>query len=366
MRTLKLLFPIGSYKKKVQNTKGNRIFSSKFGFFLPPYIPVAPFLNMSLLILLSCLIICLSTWEPAEAKVLADYPNQVTRDGELVVLPDKGTVYVATDFQAQWSNFDRWLTQTKLVERIETGEDVYGLILGDAVDHKPGDPIFEPYGDVKIVDRIMQLQEQLGEERLIYLRGNHEFASADTYAMLKKAGMNADNRRAMITQLYQTLQGAYFKQFNFIERMTDEHYNYLINLPTVAIGKNGFVGVHAGTSRSAKSLADLVQPSKKVLDELLWGRPAIVLRSGYTPSQTAEFLKRIGGRVLAVGHTPVGSVPKEAVSDGVARLGMHQIIFSTGYGAAPGVRSYLAIDLSKRYNAVTDLKYGTEIHPLRR
>ena len=108
--------------------------------------------------------VCLCTLEAAEAKVLADYPNQVTRDGELVVLPDKGTVYVATDFQAQWSNFNRWLTQTKLVERIEAGEDVYGLILGDAVDHKPGDPIFEPDGDVKIVDRIMQLQEQLGED----------------------------------------------------------------------------------------------------------------------------------------------------------------------------------------------------------
>ena len=314
--------------------------------------------------LFNCYILCL-TILAAEAKSLADYPNQVTRDGELVVLPDKGTVYVATDFQAQWSNFNRWLTQTKLVERIEAGEDVYGLILGDAVDHKPGDPIFEPYGDVKIVDRIIQLQEQLGEERLIYIRGNHEFASADAYAMLKKAGMNSNNRRDMITQLYQTIQGDYFKQFNFIERMTDKHYNYLIGLPTVAIGKNGFVGVHAGTSRSAKNLADLVHPSKKVLDELLWGRPAIVLRSGYTPSHTAEFLNRIGGQVLAVGHTPVSAFPEDKVSDGVARLGVHQIIFSTGYGASPGVRSYLAIDLSKRYNAVTQLRYGTEIQPLR-
>ena len=316
------------------------------------------------LILLSCFSLYLSALEAAEAKSLADYPNQVTRDGALVVLPDKGTVYVATDFQAQWSNFSRWLTQTKLVERIEAGEDVYGLILGDAVDHKPGDPIFEPYGDVKIVDRIMQLQEQLGEERLIYIRGNHEFASADHYAMLKRAGMNAENRRDMIAQLYQGDHGTYFKQFNFIERMTDEHYEYLTSLPTIAVGKNGFVGVHAGTSRSAKNLADIVRPSKKVLDELLWGRPSIVLRSGYTPAHTAEFLKRIGGRVLAVGHTPVSVFPEDEVSDGVARLGVHQIIFSTGYGASPGVRSYLAIDLSKRYNAATELRYGTEIHPL--
>ena len=317
------------------------------------------------LLLFSCFLRCLSSLEAADAKVLADYPNQVTRDGELVVLPDKGTVYVATDFQAQWSNFNRWLTQTRLVERIEAGEDVYGLILGDAVDHKPGDPIFEPHGDVKIVDRIMQLQGQLGEERLIYIRGNHEFESANIYAMLKKDGMTPDNRQDVIARLYQSIHGAYFKQFNFIERMTDEHYNYLTSLPTIAVGKNGFVGVHAGTSRSAKKLADLVRPSKKVLDELLWGRPAIVLRSGYTPSQTAEFLKKIGGRVLAVGHTPVSLFPKAEVGDGVARHGNHQLIFSTGYGAAPGVRSYLAIDLSKRYNTVTELRYGTEIHPLR-
>ena len=317
------------------------------------------------LILFNCFSLCLSTLAVAETKSLADYPNQVTRDGELVVLPDQGTVYVATDFHAQWSNFNRWLAQTNLVERIDAGENVYGLILGDAVDHKPGDPIFEPYGDVKIVDQIMQLQQRLGEERLIYIRGNHELAAADAYALLKKAGMNADNHQDMITQLYQTSHGAYFKQFNFIERMTDEHYNYLSNLPTVAIGKNGFVGIHAGASRSAKTLADLVRPSKKVLEELLWERPAVVLGDGYTPSQTAEFLQRIGGRLLIVGHTPLSSFPKKGIRDGVARLGMHQLIFSTGYGAPPGVRSYLAIDLSKRYNTVTELRYGAEIHPLR-
>ncbi len=316
-------------------------------------------------ILFNCSILCRSLLAAAEAKSLPDYPNRVTRDGELVVLPDSGTVYVATDFHAQWSNFNRWLTQTKLVDRVAAGEDVYGLILGDVVDHKPGDPIFEPYGDVKIVDRIMQLQQQLGEERFIYLKGNHELASADAYAMLKEAGMNADNRRDMIDQLYQTVHGAYFKQFNFIERMTDEHYDYLNNLPTIAVGKNGFVGVHAGTSRSAKNLADLVRPSKKVFEELLWGRPVIVLRSGYTPSQTTEFLERIGGRLLVVGHTPLGSFPKEGIGDGVARLGRHQLIFSTGYGAPPGARSYLAIDLSKRYSTVTELRYDAEIHPLR-
>ena len=38
----------GSYKKKVQNVKGNRVFSEKLGFFLLTRISVAPNLNMSL------------------------------------------------------------------------------------------------------------------------------------------------------------------------------------------------------------------------------------------------------------------------------------------------------------------------------
>ena len=312
-----------------------------------------------------CALLWVSFLVGAESKQLADYPNQLARDGELVILPEQGTVYVATDFHAHWSDFQQWLTQTKLIERIEGGEDVYGLILGDVVDHKPGDKVFEPYGDTKIVNRIRELQEQLGAkgERLIYLKGNHEYAAADTYAMLKRAGMNVGNQQALIKKLYRTPQGAYYKQFNFIERMTDEHYEYLISLPTIAVGKNGFVGVHAGTSRAAQSLADLVKPSEDVLSELLWDRPIVALAGGYTPAQTAEFLKRVGGSVLTVGHTPLGYFPKK-IRSGVALLGEHQLFFSTGYGAKPGVRSYLVIELSKKYTSVSEFEGGVEIHPL--
>lgn len=322
-------------------------------------------LESNILRLTLCTLLWISFLVGAESKQLADYPNQLTRDGELVILPEQGTVYVATDFHAHWSDFQQWLTQTKLIERIESGEDVYGLILGDVVDHKPGDKVFEPHGDTKIVNRIRELQEQLGSkgERLIYLKGNHEYATTETYAMLKKAGMNVSNQHSLIEKLYRTPQGAYYKQFNFIERMNDEHYEYLIRLPTVAVGKNGAVGIHAGTSRAVQSLADLVKPSDDVLSELLWDRPSVALAGGYTPVHTAEFLKRIGGNVLVVGHTPLGYFPKR-IRDGVARLGTHQLFFSTGYGAKPGVRSYLVIDLSKKYTSVSEFEGGVEVHPL--
>ena len=73
--------------------------------------------------------------EPIQIKALADYPNQLTRDGELIILPDQGTVYLGTDFHGKLDCFEQWLKQTALIEQIDSGQDVYGLILGDVLDH---------------------------------------------------------------------------------------------------------------------------------------------------------------------------------------------------------------------------------------
>jgi len=322
--------------------------------------------NRHLLLFIIIFICLLTGFGEVSPGEIADYPDKLTRDGELVVLPGHGTLYITTDFHTHFRDFNQWLKRTNLIKQIEAGEDVYGLILGDIIDKKPGDATAEPFGDTKIINRIMQLQKRLGlkGERLIYIKGNHELAAAATYAMLKKHGMNADNRQRMINQLYSSSQGAYFQQFNFIERMTDEHYDYLNNLPTVVVGKNGFVGIHAGPSRSVKRLSELIRPTQKMLDELLWARPATVQIGGYKPSQTNAFLKRIGGSLLLVGHTPLNYLPKKSIKNGVARIGKRQLFFATGYGAPPGVASYLVIDLSKKYQSVFDLKYGVEIQPL--
>ena len=304
--------------------------------------------------------------EKTQINQLADYPNHLTRDGELVILPNHGTVYLGTDFHGKFHHFEQWLKQTALIEKIDSEEDVYGLILGDVVDHKLTEPILDPDGDAKIVDQIRHFQQQLGikGERLIYLKGNHELAATEAYAMLKKNGMDASNRKQLIDLLYKSAQGSYFRQFNFIERMTDEQYDYLVNLPIIAVGKNGMVAVHAGTSPSAMNIADLVDPSQKVLDQLLWGRPSIAMAGGYTASQTQTFLKRIGGSLLIVGHTPLNYLPPKGIRNGVSFLNKQQLVFSTGYGAQPGVSSYLAINLSKVYDSVLELKYEVEVHPL--
>ncbi len=302
----------------------------------------------------------------AETKQLAHYPNQPTRDGHILVLPPHGTLYIVSDLHAHWNDFNEWLKQTQLIERIHAGEDVYGLILGDAIDYKPDEPRHPPHGDIQIIDTIIQLHQQLGNRatHLIYLRGNHEFAAADAYAMLKKQGMTDANRPHFIRALYNSPVGAYYQQFNFIERMTDEHYLFLMNLPTVVIGKNGFVGIHAGPARAPIGLADLVNPAPKTLEELLWHRPEAALSGGYTIAETQNFLTAIDANLLVVGHTPISYFPKENVRDGIATFGDNQLIFSTGYSGAPGVPAYIEIDLGKTYASVDALKLGVNIHHL--
>lgn len=313
------------------------------------------------------LFVCFTIVATAQPKHVSQYPNQLTRDGHIIILPDHGTVYIVSDLHAHWNDFNQWLQQTKLVERIQAGEDVYGIMLGDSIDYKPDEQPKPPYGDIQIVNRVIEIQQQLGDKgkRFIYIRGNHELAAADTYAMLKKHGMTDQNRMVFIQKLlYNGINGSYYKQFNFIERMTDTHYDFLINLPTVVIGKNGFVAIHAGPARSIISLEDLIDPGTKTLDELLWDRPDVVLGGGYTLKHTANFLKSLNAKFLIVGHTPISYFPPKNIKDGVARLGGKQLIFSTGYGGLRGGQTYIEIDLAKTYTSVEELKFGVNIHPL--
>ena len=322
-------------------------------------------MNASLIYTTLCLS-CLASVAIAQPKLLAQYPNQLTRDGHIVVLPDRGTVYMVSDLHAHWDDFNQWLRLTNLVERIQADEDVYGLILGDAIDYKPDEPRHPPFGDILIVDRVMELRKQLGDKskRLIYIRGNHEFAAADAYVMLKKMGMTAENQSEVIRALYRSPSGAYYEQFNFIERMTDLHYEFFMSLPTVVIGKNGFVGVHAGPARLVTKLADLVDPNPKTLEELLWPRPEITYSGGYTLTHIEKFLKAIHGNLLIVGHTPISYFPRKNIRDGIATFGENQLIFSTGYSGLSGVPAYIEIDLAETYPSAHALKLGVNIHHL--
>jgi len=296
--------------------------------------------------------------------------NEYRRINDLVILPDKGTLYIASDFHTRFKHFNLWLKRTNVVERIKNGEDVYGLILGDTVDIKPGDKEAERHGDSKIVDTLMKIYDELGEmsHRLIYILGNHEEAVIDLYEMLVKQGMNSRNRMQFVLKVYRGASGAYYQQFNFIERITDEQYRFLKTLPLAVKTKNGVIGLHAGTPTKAVNLDSLANPPEAIREYVLWSRPKGMLATStysYSVNDTKRFLERMeNSHILIVGHTPLSYLRRQNIRKGVGIVGDKQLILATSYGSQPGKKSYLALNLNTVYDNVRELRLGEELRRL--
>ena len=77
-------------------------------------------MNTSLIYIALCFT-CLAAVAIAQPKQLTQYPDQLTRDGHVLVLPDHGTVYIVSDLHAHWDDFNQWLRLTKLVRTDSSG-----------------------------------------------------------------------------------------------------------------------------------------------------------------------------------------------------------------------------------------------------
>ena len=293
------------------------------------------------------------------------YPNRFHRDRGIVVIPDRGELYIAADFHANYGDFKKWLNKTRIYEKLKEGQDVYGLILGDIVDIKPDDRDADKSGDVKILNRLMKMRRKLGKrgDRLIHLLGNHEYMNIDIYGRLKKhAGLNRRNQQQLVNELFNTKEGAEASQFNFLKRMRDAHYQYLKNLPLIALCKNGVAAVHAGPAISALNIEDIAGKKKQGVKELVGGRAYQVEEGGYSQEDLLKFLKILENtKLLITGHTPLNELPAGSIKKGIGFIGIHQVVLGTSYGHAPGKKTYLKIDLAKKYKSAEDLRVGEEI-----
>ncbi|MEN8209523.1 MAG: hypothetical protein ABFR50_09765 [Candidatus Fermentibacteria bacterium] len=294
--------------------------------------------------------------------------GRILRDGGLLFLPDHGKLFVASDFHARYADFEMWLERTRIVERLRDGDDVYGLIVGDAVDMKPGDIHAEDDGDTRIIERIREIQYNLDDqgERFLYIQGNHENRCVSIYEKLvSEEDMTLSNQQQVVKNLFSGDRGSYYRQFNFVSRMNDERYRYLKELPVAVITENGIVGIHAGPSTSLNAPKDIIGLNDTVIQQILWSRPIEVRKNGYDASDLSTFLQRMNDSTLVVsGHTPLRYLPEELIRDNVGEYGGHQIILATSYGSEPAEKSFLVLDLKTPYESTSDLRTGEEIRLL--
>lgn len=300
-----------------------------------------------------------------------NYANVFNQYGRLTILPNRGKLYVVSDFHARCSDFNDWLSETGVVDSMQDGEDIYVYLNGDMVDIKSNDKFAQKNGDTKIVRKIREIQRLDNGDRFIYGMGTHEWWSSNIYlkSLLPQCDISSNRglKKDILSFMHASEYGDEIKQFNFIDRMDFKIAKYLNQLPITLLTKNGLVVTHAGPSKSAISPKSIESPEINVVQELIWGRPSAPDTKGkiypgdYTEQDISEFLKRMNNsKVLINGHTPVNLILQELLIGklDVARFG-EQIIHSTSHGSInPDAGTYVVVDLAKQLTSVSDLKQG--------
>ncbi|NOR84687.1 hypothetical protein GQ473_01075 [archaeon] len=302
-----------------------------------------------------------------------NYPNKFQQYGGLVVLPNTGKLYIASDFHARYTDFNKWLSKTGVVDDIQDDKDIYVFLNGDIVDIKPDDKFAQKNGDTKIIKKIREIQSFENGNRFIYGLGNHEDETIRTYAELTQfltRNYFSDDINSIKSMIFLNKSDNHIKNFNFIKRIDSVIANYLEQLPIAILTKNGLVATHAGPSQSLNSPENIMAKELGVIQEITWGRPNApdvngkIYAGDYTNQDISDFLRQMNNsKVLVSGHTPVNLIHPDFLYDGfdVACIG-DQIIHSTSYGSVePDTGTHIEVDLSKPITSVSDLIPNTNL-----
>jgi len=271
-------------------------------------------------------------------------------------LPDEGVLLVATDMQGNLADYEQ-MKRHYLREKAEGNAPVLAFC-GDLV-HGPGEELHRPgawpehlgtpYRDDS-PDLLRDFDELTRTERVFSLLGNHEHAHVGGPIVSK---FHADEASVLEARLGEDR-----------ERIRE----LLRSFPLVAVSRAGVVLTHAAPRATEPDLEAFERLAydgfgeasvqemydRGTVGALLWARAA-------TPERARALLAAtsIDGRpnaFVAYGH--------DVVLEGYDMVGAEQICVSTSFGLADARKVYLRLDLSHRYEAVTDLREGVEILPL--
>ncbi len=271
----------------------------------------------------------------------------------VLILPNRGKLVVGTDLHGHKPDYLRLMK--KFCNRLETGEDIYLLLLGDLV-HGPKKPeqTHDRYKFVSddsefIVDHLRGMQDVF-PGRIFSLLGNHEHAHIGGPVLSKFC---PDEALALEEKI-----GA---------EKTAKYKSFFSSLPLIALSHCGIAFTHGAPTPSIKSIEQVVNAEyngegmhsipamyKVPVLDLLW-------RRGATNEEARMFLEAINSpgkkhNLVVYGH--------DIVREGFAKEGPHQLVLSTSFGLKDKNKTYIEIDLSSRYESTSDLVVGRELLPL--
>jgi len=187
-------------------------------------------------------------------------PSKLDVEGKLVKLPRKGRVIIVGDLHGDLNSLETVLEDCQFVKRVETGEKLFLVFLGDYIDR----------GQDKL-GVLLKTTELLIENpsNIVMLRGNHE-GPEDVVARPH------DFPRKLMHKIGNSWQTVY----NAFRGLAGELYTAAI-IPKVAFIAHG--GIPTNTSKLEKiASAHIDHPEEPTLVEILWNDPR--KGKGITPS----------------------------------------------------------------------------------
>jgi hypothetical protein len=268
-------------------------------------------------------------------------------------MPDTGVLIFATDLQGNLKDYER-LKEIYRKEEKDGNEPVLAfcgdLVHGPSPDlNEPGawpEHLGTPYVDESVA-LLTDFEEFSRSARAFSLIGNHEHAHIGGPIVAKFY----EDEAAVLDE----------KLGEDGERLR----SFMETFPLIAVGRCGAVLTHGAPMAAEDSLEDFEKLSyrgyeavaidymsrRDTLGALLWSRRA-------SAEQAAELL-----RVAGLNGKPAAFVAHghDVVHHGYETQGQEQICVSTSFGLLDANKVYLRLDLSRRYEAVTDLRQGHEI-----
>ncbi|MBU0597612.1 serine/threonine protein phosphatase [Patescibacteria group bacterium] len=253
-----------------------------------------------------------------------------------VYLPYQGTAIFLGDIHGDSMSIYRVLAQEKFLQKVEKGEKVYLILLGDYADRGQE--------DIRTLSLVLSLKWYY-RKNIFLLRGNHEeFNMGQYYGLL----------------------GSCIKEFGYDkgQLVFSRLVRLYERLPGIAITASGIVAVHGGVPvHNLHSLRDL--NDEEELTEMRWNDPGEEIDSSvfnykrgcyylFGKNIFNRFMKTIGGKVLIRSHEYTAAGYKLMFDKRLLT------IFSNG-GKSPesGYKDfileprYVKVDLSKEINQWT-------------
>ena len=192
--------------------------------------------------------------------------EEIGKIGFLATLPKEGKAIIVGDIHSRPDCLEHILRETDFVGRVEKGEKLYLVFLGDFVDRprKAGDG-----GVFKVLETVLALKNQFWDN-VVIIPGNHDIA---------KEG-------EVIPQEF--MQEARMKYGNEMGQIIAEKYRgFFEKMPIAVKMENGAIASHAGASSTVKSLLDLKKPSEETRFQMTWNDPRDVI--GYLINTDRKF-----------------------------------------------------------------------------